>query len=72
MKKLKSFNFRNGKKVTDDENRRFMAILKFVGEGGDSVVEHFYEEENEKIPNYKMMIWLNVLLPYARLVSVLR
>lgn len=48
-----------------------MSIINTTGKGGESVVEHFYEEEYEEIPNYKMMIWLNVLLPYAKLVAYL-
>ena len=62
--------FSNGKKVTEEENKLFISIFMFVGEGGDSVTEHFYEEENEEMPNYKMLVWLSVLLPYARLVSI--
>ena len=31
-------------------------------------MDHFYEEENDEIPNVNMKIWQNALMEYTRLV----
>ena len=63
-----TLTFRNGKKVTEEENKVFMSIFKIVSEGGESVEEHFYQEEYEDRPNHRMQIWRDVLSGYVRLV----
>ena len=62
-------SFSNGKLVTDDENQLFMSIFKMLSEGGETVEEHFYQEEHEDRPNYRMEIWRDVLRNYVRMVG---
>ena len=47
-----------------------MSIFKIVSEGGDSVVEHFYEVEDEEMHNVNMNIWRQALVSYVRLVNL--
>ena len=61
---------RNGKAVTAEENELFMSIFKHTSEGGDSVVEKFYDPENEEIPNMNFNIWCDVIMNYVHLVNV--
>ena len=61
---------RNGKKVTEEENKLFMSIFKIVMEGGESVEEHFYIGEDGDTMNYRMKVWQNVLRSYTQLVSL--
>ena len=42
--------------VTQRESTLIMSILTFVVQGDDSVLEHFYEEENEKTPNINLRV----------------
>ena len=46
-----------------------MSIFKHIEEDGDSVVEHFYDEEKEDIINNRMRIWRTTMGHYIDLVS---
>ena len=47
-----------------------MSIFKHTSEGGDSVVEKFYDPENEEIPNMNFNILCDVIMNYVHLVNV--
>ena len=46
-----------------------MSIFNHIEEDGDSVVEHFYDEEKEDIINNRMRIWRTTMGHYIDLVS---
>ena len=42
--------------VTERESTLIMSIFTYVVQGGDSVLEHFYEEENENTSNINFRV----------------
>ena len=42
--------------VTERESTLIMSIFTFVVQGGDSVLKHFYEEENENTSNTNFLV----------------
>ena len=51
-----------------EENDVFMSIFNSVGDGGQSVVSHWYQRDNEGTPNVKLEIWMGALKSYVELV----
>lgn len=47
-----------------------MSILKTVSDGGDSVLEHFYDEDNHEVSNWRLDIFLVGTNNYTRVVRV--
>ena len=54
--------------MTEEENQLFMSIFKIVSEGGESVEEHFYQEEYDDRPNHRMQVWRDILMDYVGMV----
>ena len=59
---------RNGRNVSVEENDLFMTIFNKVGNGGESVIKHWYQKDNEGTPNINLEIWKGALKSYIELV----
>ena len=64
-------NFSNGKKVTEKENSQFLSLYTGLCDGGQSVLEHFCEDEDENSLNYRFEMLQKVIRPYVELVGQL-
>ena len=56
--------------MTEKENELLLSIFKTVGEGAGTIVEQFYQEDNEDIPNVYLKPWRDALNEYVNAVSV--
>ena len=55
--------------MTAEENKVFMSIFTIVSEGGNSVIDHWYQLAYEERPNVNMVIWNGALRSFVDLVS---
>ena len=53
--------------IPNEDNDLLMAIFKQCSEGDDSIEEHWFQEEDEDLPNVQFEIW-RVLASYAGVV----
>ena len=59
----------SGGSVTKEENNILISIFKHVSDGGDSVLEQFYDEDNPTTSNWKLDIFLVGINDYMRVVN---
>ena len=59
----------SGGSVSKEENSIMMSIFKHVSDGGDSVLEQFYDEDHPDRSNWKLDIFLVGINDYMRIVS---